>query len=486
MKKAITKYIQNHSLFALSLIYLLSRLINLTKLPIFNDEAIYLDWGWKSLHTSAGLFYSLYDAKPPFLIWIFGIFESISHSPLFMGRLVSVLTGLLTLIGIYGIAMKLTSKKVALFSSVFYILIPIFTFFDRQALMESAISAAGIWSFYFLLQTIETKKTKYYIYLGLTLGIGIFIKLQALVFLASIVLILAYKKLFKPVAIIIGASLVTLSPLLFQKAFWASFNSNNRFMLSIPEIMSFPVSLWFKNLSTTVEVSFFHLTPLIFLLAIYGIYLFLKDKKRILPAFFLINTVLIVFLGRSLSPRYIVSFLTLTPVLVSLAILSFKKLVPVLIGSIAALPAILMTAFLIFSPLIYFNLLNRVTTFSQKPDYVTGWTSGYGIPETVDYLKNQSNGNPIIVGVRLDAGNPESAIFAYFNSSATIKAAYLDPRILNLDLLKLPCLPSEVPVYFVARDGILNGLDKFFQEDIRFYKPGGEHFVSIDSLKRCD
>ena len=486
MKKAVTKFIRKHSLASLSAVYLLTRLINLTKLPIFNDEAIYLDWGWKSLHTTAGLFYSLYDAKPPFLIWIFGLFESIIRSPLFAGRLVSVMAGLLTLIGIYKIAKSLEGTRVALFSSFLYIVIPLFAFFDRQALMESAITASGIWSFYFLLQILETKKDKYLIYLGLSLGIGIFIKLQALVFLIPIIIILIYKKLFKPAIFSFITCLVTLSPLLFQKAFWVSFSSNSRFMLSVPEILGFPFALWIKNLVATLNVSFFHLTPFIFLLAIYGIYLLLRAKKRMLPIFFLTSIVLIIFLGRSLGTRYVSSFLALTTIFASLAILSFKKPLAYLISGVAMLFPVIITALLIFSPIAYFNLLDKMTVTSQKDGYMNNWTSGYGIPETVNYLEKVSKDKQTVVGVRLDAGNPESAMFTYFNNSKNIMITYIDPRVINPELLKLPCLPSNVPVYFVARDGILNGLEKFFQEEIRFGKPEGERYVSIHSLKKCD
>src|ERR1035437_2049252 len=97
-KKSVIK---NKYLTLLIIFYFVFRLINLTKLPIFNDEAIYLDWGWRETHRDGFLYYSLYDAKQPFLMWIFGIAESIISDPLFAGRLVSVVSGFLTLIGIY-------------------------------------------------------------------------------------------------------------------------------------------------------------------------------------------------------------------------------------------------------------------------------------------------------------------------------------------------------------------------------------------------
>ena len=486
MKKRIGKFLQNRQLVILAIVYLISRLINLTKIPIFNDESIYLDWGWKSLHTGAGLFYSLYDAKPPLLIWIFGIAESLVSSPLFMGRLVSVLAGLLSLIGIYKLAKSLEGHKIAILASVFYIFIPLFVFFDRQALMESAITATGIWSFYFLLKSLDNKKLKYPILLGLILGTGIFIKLQALVFLVSILIVLIYKKHIKSAVVVLSACLLVLAPLLSQKSFWDTANMNSRFMLSIPEILRLPFSVWFKNISTTFGVSFFHLTPFVFLLGVFGIYLFFKDKNYIFPSFFLINMIFIILLGKSLSTRYIVAFLPLVTIFSSKAVYSFKKPLMRLVGGITLLVATVATVMLVFFPLIYFNLLDGITTTSQKPEYVTDWTSGYGLPEVVKYLKSKGLNTQIIVGVRLDAGNPESAIFTYFNNSKWIYPKYLDARLVDPAVLESKCLNSSIPIYFIARDGILAGLDKFFQEVKRFEKPESIHFISIHTLKPCN
>jgi hypothetical protein len=190
-------------------------------------------------------------------------------------------------------------------------------------------------------------------------------------------------------------------------------------------------------------------------------------------------------LGKALNTRYITAFLVPASIFSSQAILSFKKKFTAPIGILTALPAIAMTTLLIFSPLSYFNILDKVTTSSQKSEYVTDWTSGYGIPEVVSYLQSQSKNNPIIVGVRVDAGNPESAMFAYFEGSDNVVPQYIDPKF-NPGILNYKCIQSQVPVYFVARDGILNGLNKFFVEQKRFYKPEGTHFISVLLLKPCN
>ena len=71
--------IKHKFILLVSCLYFLIRLINLTLLPIFNDESIYLHWAWHETRTG-DLYYSLYDAKQPFLMWFFGIFENIVES----------------------------------------------------------------------------------------------------------------------------------------------------------------------------------------------------------------------------------------------------------------------------------------------------------------------------------------------------------------------------------------------------------------------
>ncbi|MEM4230696.1 MAG: glycosyltransferase family 39 protein, partial [Candidatus Pacearchaeota archaeon] len=172
----LKNYLVNKHLLLIFILYFSLRLTNLTLLPIFNDEAIYLDWGWRETHIPGALYYSLYDGKQPLLMWLFGISETIFIDPLFAGRIISVFTGAFTLLGLYLITKILFNKKAAVISALLYIFVPIFMFFDRQALMESAIAAVGVISCYFLVRTADTNAQKYSYWLGIILGIGFFIK----------------------------------------------------------------------------------------------------------------------------------------------------------------------------------------------------------------------------------------------------------------------------------------------------------------------
>src|SRR3990172_6767426 len=133
-------------------------------------------------------------------MWLFGILETIIPDPLFAGRFVSVLFGLITFFGIYILAKDIFNRKIAVFSAFLYMIIPLFVFYDRQALMESGVSAVSIWAVYFLIKFIKNNLRNDAILLGIALGLGFFIKTNFLIFIASAVFLLLFF-LFKKIKI---------------------------------------------------------------------------------------------------------------------------------------------------------------------------------------------------------------------------------------------------------------------------------------------
>lgn len=489
---------ERQTIGTLIVIYLILRLINLTKLPIFNDEAIYLDWGWKELNTPNNLFFSLFDSKQPLLMWIIGFSQKIFSDPLFAGRIISVLAGLATMIGLYFLSKTIFGKKVAIISSLFYILIPLFSFFDRQALMETSIAAIGIWSLYFLIQTLKTKKLLFATLLGLILGIGFFIKTTALVFIISTLIVFAAHifKNFKDKEIHIknllvsqAVSLLVLIPLFTQSMFWETLSANDRYTLTFSELAHFPVKTWFSNLWNAIDIIFWQITPLIAFFGVMGAVRSSRKKRvdQLIVLFWLLfGMAFVILTAKGIGSRYILPFLPLISIFSALAftqLLNRKIIVGALITVVALIPAVVLNLTLMFSPVKYFDTLAKFTNQSQKGGYISSWTSGYGINETVDYLKKQAKNKRTVASVRLDAGNPESAIFAYFNGSRQIIPTYLDSRMFGEQLAEVDCLEASIPVYFVSRDIQMAGLNKYFEEVERFYKPEGENFIGIHKLK---
>lgn len=488
--------IKNKYLILLVIFYFAFRLVNLTKLPIFNDEAIYLDWAWRETHSAGFLYYSLYDAKQPFLMWIFGIMENIFSDPLFAGRLVSVIAGFLSLLGIYKLAKYFFDKKVALVSVFLYIIVPIFSFYDRQALMESAIATVGIWSCFFLVKALKENSLKFSALTGLTLGIGFFIKSSSLIFVLSCVLltvgyILIAKKtkalnnLFVGVAVFI----CSISLLLINPQFWSTFQSNSRYSLTMNELFSFPLGQWFSSLLVNAQISFFYITPLLFLTSLIGIVFILVKKdffKRFFLGFFLLSFFVITFLVRVPTDRYLISFLPFLAIPASyiiVFILNKNKFFGVFFIFIIFIIPIGLTLLQLINPVNYFLLMGKYTPFDNSV-YIRGFTSGYGVDKVIDYFQEISKSKRIIITIGENTGNPESAMLAYFYKNNNVKVVYFDSRLFGPTLSKLDCFNSDIPLYFVSREEQLVGLDKYLQKIKTFNNPYGKNTIGIYVLKK--
>ena len=317
-----TNFYKNKYILILLIIYFSFRLVNLKIIPIFNDEAIYLDWGWREIY-SGNLYYSLYDAKQPLLMWIFGVFETFLPDPLFAGRLVSVFLGTLTVTGLYKIGKQFFSSYTAIIAALFYIVIPIFSFYDRQALMESAIGAVGVWAGYYIFYYLQKPQKKYAAICGLILGTGFFIKSTTILFLFSTICVFILKTYLDKInrkehllniLIFLGVFFISIFLLLINPQFWQTLPSNSRYALTFSELMKFPVYTWIKNIFINGEILFFFLTPFIFIFGIVGLYRNLSTQSfqnKIFIFYAILPFLFQILLVKDPSQRYIVSILPL-------------------------------------------------------------------------------------------------------------------------------------------------------------------------------
>jgi hypothetical protein len=118
-------------------LYLFTRLINITKLPVFADEAIYIRWAQVAVQEPQKyLFLSMLDGKPPLHIWLLMPFSHMTD-PVLAGRLFSVFVGL-------GILFLLTlfvrelgfSDRSRRFTQLLYCILPYWIFLERLSVAE--------------------------------------------------------------------------------------------------------------------------------------------------------------------------------------------------------------------------------------------------------------------------------------------------------------------------------------------------------------
>jgi Ca2+/Na+ antiporter len=131
-----------HLLIGLSVIaiFFATRLYNVTLLPVFSDEAIYIRWTQMMRHDPEQyLFLPLYDGKTPLMMWLLQLFEPlVPEDPLLGSRLMSVLFGLGTMFIISLIAKHMSqSSRVQLISALIYICMPFTFIHDRLALTDA-------------------------------------------------------------------------------------------------------------------------------------------------------------------------------------------------------------------------------------------------------------------------------------------------------------------------------------------------------------
>lgn len=166
---------------AIILLYFFLRVYNLTILPIFADEAIYIRWAQVMKAESTLRFLPLSDGKQPLFMWTVIPFLKIFPDPLFAGRMVSVVTGFGTLIGVGLLAWYLfRSVRVGLVGSLLYALSPLSVFFDRMALVDSMLSMFGVWALFLGVVTARQLRLDFAMLTGFSLGGALLTKSPAL------------------------------------------------------------------------------------------------------------------------------------------------------------------------------------------------------------------------------------------------------------------------------------------------------------------
>ena len=157
----ILTFVKKHAfvcaLAALVLLYLLLRLINLTLLPVFADEAIYIYWSQLTLSDwQQFLFYPLNDGKTPLFIWLMMPAIKLFANPLFAGRFVNVLFGLGQLYFTAKIVTLFTPRKrYQLLAAVAVIFCPGLILNNRLALMDTMSTFFVSGCFYFTYRSLQ-------------------------------------------------------------------------------------------------------------------------------------------------------------------------------------------------------------------------------------------------------------------------------------------------------------------------------------------
>lgn len=442
------------------LIALFLRLYNLTYLPIFVDEAIYVRWAQVMRAESTLRFLPLSDGKQPLFMWSVIPLLKVFSDPLFAGRLLSVLTGMGTMVGIFVLTFYLfrsssshkasdgQAKKIALIASFIYSISPFSVFFDRMALVDSMLTMFGVWTLFFVVVTAKTLRLDFAMLAGFALGGALLTKSPALFFvilLPTTALLTKWPKIkgkkLSPFAqgfwgfskvFSVGGHLIKLASLWVVTTVigYGLYNilrlgpefpqialRNRDYVYPLEHILQRPLDPLLPFLDRILEF-FWILGPSVLVIFVaLGFLLNIKKYPRevlLLSIWAILPAVVISEFSKTMTARYAYF---IAPFLIILGALTFlwkgrwKKLL--VIGLI-----VFIFHALTINRLILTDIENAPLPRSERSGYLEEWTAGTGIEDVAEFLREEKTREPdkgMVVGTEGFFGTLPDGLQIYLN-----------------------------------------------------------------------
>lgn len=480
-------------------IYFAIRLVSIKSVPIFIDEATYSYWAEIGKFNMYERFISLSDGKQPLFIWITTSLMGYIANPVASGRIVSVLAGLATMLGLFFLGKEIFKNIwVGLFAILIYALFPFALVYNRMALFESMVGMFFIWSLYLEILLVKYRRLDVAFALALVLGGGLLTKTTGIfnIFLIPVSLIFFpfRKKVVGNFALWLALILLslTLTYIYYAVLFLSPdvFNigyKNDVFAYQISDILSFQILPHvLSNIQTFLGWILSYVT-LPFILLVLLSFLnkrFLKEKLYVLFCF-LIPFLAFSLLGKLTYPRYLYS-ITLPLILLGAEgiVFYYQKLNTRLFSYILA--AVLLLTFSFYDLKIIYDFPRSPLPQEELFQYANGWPSGYGMREIVKYLQNELVNNEIYVVTDGNYNSPTGGLATMMMKIYFMK----DPRIEEHTLWPIPkTMPKELgeivkakPVYIIFNQ--TQAIPKWPMDLVLEFRKGiGDYFVRLYKIR---
>lgn len=441
--KLLSKF-RNEIIISLFLIasYFLLRLIFLDRLPMFTDEAIYTRWAQIALNDSNWRFISLTDGKQPMFVWVAIVIMKFIEDPLIAARLVSVVSGFFTMIGLWFLTYELfKSKKAAFLSSVLYVFYPFAQVLDRMALYDSMVGAFFVWATYFSVVLARVKRLDVAYTLGFVIAGGILTKTANFfsIYLLPFLLILFTfkdKELVNKVLRFIllsgfaAAVAFALYNILRLSPFFQMIEAKNAiFVYPFREWLEHPFTFFIGNLNGLLSwLTEYLKLPYIFLIAVS--YLLIKKhirEKILLTLYFILPFVALALFGRVIFPRFIF-FMSL--MLLPLAAIGLEYLIDFASKKIklniskSILTVVITFIFIVYSLFVCFQFaydpVNSKIAKADNSQYINSWAAGWGVKESIEFFKSEAKDKKIFVATEGTFGLMPEAMEMYLLNEKNI------------------------------------------------------------------
>lgn len=161
---------------AIGAIYLATRLLLLWRFPPFWDEAQYAGWAHQGFVDSHFRFIALANGKQPMLPWLGMSLMTLGVGPLTAVRLVSALSGLVTLTMMGLVGHRLGGLRVGLTAAAGGAVVPYLFVHNSMGLMEPLVAATASTALYLQLRLAERPRLDFALLLGIVFAVGLLTK----------------------------------------------------------------------------------------------------------------------------------------------------------------------------------------------------------------------------------------------------------------------------------------------------------------------
>jgi len=487
-------------------VYFFTRLQNLTAIPVFGDEAIYIRWSQIIKNEETLRFIPQTDGKQPLFMWFTAALFNFHFDPLITARFVSVVAGFFSLIGIFLTTciifdflmpsrdpLKFIAESIrdnfysGLLAVIIYLFLPFSFFFDRLAVPDNTLAMFGIWSMFFSFLLAKFKRLDLALILGMILGLSWLTKSPAIYFIvlsAFTFFVFNFKKIKTYYLPLLSSFLAFLiyNILRLGPQFHMIALRNQDYIWKISDILAHPFDPLKPHLQDTLVIFNQYISWPILIFALIGLFLFFFYKKNthlfILLSWFLLPLIANAAMAKVFTARYILFIIPPLIILMATGLSVFFQnnfskiifLLVLLIPNYFWLKNISLNPFTVQLP-------------NTETGYLTGWTSGWGIKQSSDYLKDKAKSANVIVGTEGSFGTLPDGLQIYTDGTKQLTVIGLGLGFTSIPDNLINAKNYGDDVYIVANQSRLklNSSDMDHVKIINKYsKPDDDYLLLIE------
>lgn len=391
------------SLFFRLVIFLLIavRFVNINQLPVFLDEATYLQFAQQIKNSPSNLLVSFPAAVLPVMVWslsvLYKLFEPVANM-LTVGRLLLASCDVMAAYVVFLIGKELLNKKYAYISLIIYLLLPLNLFHSRIILLEPMTNFFLLLALYFFIK-FQGTLVKQILLVSFSLALSYLTKPLAIVSLGSIIFfpLNNHRKIISILLILIIFAILVLpfSLMIYSRFsdYHVNLNSNAAYLLTHFKLNLWRAYWWMKAYLTL---------PIIFSVLITLVLGSIKKSRLIIWLGLWFFSILIIesFVGTNFFPRHLYPIAAPVSLIVGFFIFAVSEKS----NKFAAIAgSLLMIACLKNDLLILYNPQFAPLALEDKQQFYEDWPSGVGLKEIGAYISQASTVNKLNIFIEDDS-----------------------------------------------------------------------------------